>query len=130
MSKIRPYKSLLWTARIWASLFLAAFLYLGISEFIEEVKGHSPSPFVTLFGGNFLFWLPWIIAGVGYLIAYWKEGIGGGISLICFIIIFYPYHFVGNDFSLVLLTVTPSVLYLIYWWFAYRFYQTPKVNNG
>jgi hypothetical protein len=79
------------------------------------VKQDSSSPFVTLFSGNFLFWLPWIIASVGYVIAYWKEGIGGGISFICFIIIFYPFHFIGNDILLVILCSTPSLLYLLYY---------------
>jgi hypothetical protein len=129
MSKIRPYKSLLWTARIWASLIIGSLLFLAISEFAEEIKGHSPSPLVTLFGGNFLFWVPWIIAGVGYVIAYWREGIGGGVAFICFIIIFYPFHFIGNDIFLVLLTVSPSFLYLIYWWAAYRFNKNQKVNS-
>ena len=123
MSKIQPYKGLLWTERIWASLVIGTLLFLAIGEFIEEIQNQSLSPFVTLFCGNFLFWLPWIIAAVGYIIAYWREEIGGGISFICFIIIFYPFHFVGNDIFLVVLSSFSSVLYLIYGWSAYRFYK-------
>ena len=126
MRKEKPFKGLLWTARIWASLFVGMLLFLAIKEFIEEIKNHSPSPFVTLFSGNFLFWLPWIIAAVGYLIAYWKPGIGGGISFICFIIAFYPFNFIGNDIFLVILSVTPSVLYLAYWWFAFHINKMTK----
>ena len=98
---------------------------MAIGEFIVEIKDHSSSPFITFLGGSFLLWLPWIIAETGYIIAYWKEGIGGGISFICFIFIFYPFDIIGNDVFLVLLTASPSVLYLIYWWLSYRAREKP-----
>jgi hypothetical protein len=67
--------------------------------------------------------LPWILAAAAYLVAFRNEGIGGGISLICLLIAFYPYDFFGNDIILVLLTVTPSVLFLTYWWMVFRLKQ-------
>ncbi len=78
---------------------------------------------VTLFAGNFLFWLPWILAAAGYLAAFLNEGIGGVISLICLLIAFYPNDLFGNDIIQVLLTVTPSVLFLTYWWMVFRLKQ-------
>lgn len=129
MKTEKQNKPLLWIARIWAGLFLVSLLFLGISEFLKEVRGGSSSPLVTLFGGNFLFWLPWIIAAVGYVVAYFHELVGGGISFISFLVGFYPYDFIGNDYILVTLTVTPSVLYLIWWWFEYRYRMLQRVSD-
>lgn len=78
---------------------------------------------IALFAGNFLFWLPWILAAAGYLAAFLNEGIGGVISLIFLLIAFYPNDFFGNDIILVLLTVTLSVLFLIYWRKVFRLKQ-------
>jgi hypothetical protein len=130
MKKSRPFKGLLWTARIWATLFVVMLLYLGVSEFMEEINSHSPSPLVTLFGGKFLFWLPWITAAVGYLLAYWKVWLGGGIAFISFVIAFYPYDFIGNDYFLVVLSSTPSLLYLIYAGVEYRWKKRQIIANA
>src|SRR4030042_1016001 len=98
MNKNKPYNVLRWTARIYGTLVVALLLYLTSIEYIEELHGGA-SPLASLFTlineimkyPHIL--LPWVIAGVGLILALWKEGLGGGISLISLIISLLTFGF-------------------------------------
>ena len=86
----------------------------AISEFIEEFQGEHPTPFASLVG-----WIPvfygWAIGCVGFILALWKEGWGGVISLIGYIIALLQFEFYKHDF-LMLFFLVSSLLYLVFWW--------------
>ena len=117
-SKKTPSKSSLQTARIigtiWASLYLVAIVF-GYLENIQIKPGHVSTP-------DFLL-IPIVacllIAVTGLIIAWWRAGIGGFISLFAFItaevlsLIDPKFIFPLLLFAISLL---PSILYLIYWW--------------
>lgn len=124
-------KPLLWTARTWGMIIVAILLYLAVTELIEDLPDQT-SPLASLINWMYHF-LPWTIAGLGLILALWKEGLGGGISLISFIIGFSPIGFdakepVGLIMTIIffLLTSIPSILYLIYWWKVFH-YNRKKV---
>ena len=100
-------------------------LYLVTSEYLEELRGGS-SPLQSL--GPLInqivmyphILLPWVIGGLGLILALWKEGLGGGLSLLCFIVALFTLGFPHQENVLPLVTIVsvPSILYLVYWWKA------------
>jgi len=95
-------------------------LFIGIGEMLESYNKHGSAAsdtFDTLMIITFTFWG----AGLaGLILALWKEGLGGIVSLVSFIIFIF---LVGINpkpdvsFSNVLfIFLIPSVLYLCYWW--------------
>ena len=128
MNKNKPYNVLRWTARIYGTLVVALLLYLTSIEYIEELDGGA-SPLASLFTlinetlkyPHIL--LPWVIAGVGLILALWKEGLGGGISLISLIISLFTFGFLrqSNAFIPISIVSIPSILYLIYWWKMFHY---------
>ena len=109
-----------WTARIIGTLMVAFTLFIGIGEMLESYNKHGSAAsdtFDTLMIITFTFWG----AGLaGLILALWKEGLGGIVSLVSFIIFIL---LVGINpkpdvsFSNVLfIFLIPSVLYLCYWW--------------
>ena len=123
MNKIKPYNVLLWTARIYGTFVVAILLYLTAIEYLEELnRGASPlASFYPLINEVMKYphiLLPWVLAGVGLVLALWKEGLGGGISLIGLIISLFVFGFLRqlNAFIPISFVSIPSILYLIYWW--------------
>jgi len=111
-----------WTARIIGTLIVVLTLFIGIGETLESYRKHGAAaadPFDILMIITFSFWG---IGLAGLILALWKEGLGGLISLISFIIFFCliainpkpEVHFMSTLFIFLI----PSVLYLCYWWFA------------
>ena len=128
MNNNKPYNALRWTARIYGTLVVALLLYLTSIEYNEELDGGA-SPLASLFT---LFheimtyphiFLPWVIAGVGLILALWKEGLGGGISLLSSIISLFTLGFPRQSNALIPISIgsVPSVLYLIYWWKLFHY---------
>jgi hypothetical protein len=115
-----PSKSLLQTARIigtiWASFYLLAIVF-GYLEEIQIKPGHVSTP-------DFL-QIPIVvcllIAVTGLIIAWWRAGIGGFVSLFGFIIA-EVLSLIDPKFIYPLLifavSLLPSILYLVYWWKA------------
>ena len=114
------YKIIRWTARIIGTLVVAFTMFIVIGEMLESYKqiGQTFSDtFDPLMIITFIFWG----AGLaGLILALWKEGLGGIVSLLCFIIFII---LIGINpkpdvsFSNVLfMFLIPSVLYLCYWW--------------
>jgi hypothetical protein len=109
-----------WTARIIGTLMVAFTLLIGIGEMLESNNSHgaaASNTFDTLMIITFIFWGTGL---AGLILALWKEGLGGIVSLVSFIIFIF---LVGINpkpdvsFSNVLfIFLIPSVLYLCYWW--------------
>lgn len=128
MNKNKPYNVLRWTARIYGMIVVALLLCLAISEYIGKLQwGESPSASLfMILNGMIKYWfifLPWVIAGVGLILALWKEGLGGGISLISLIISLFTLGFPRqlNAFIPITIASIPSILYLIYWWKIFHY---------
>jgi hypothetical protein len=109
-----------WTARIIGTLMVAFTLFIGIGEMLESYNKHGAAAsdtFDTLMIITFTFWG----AGLaGLILALWKEGLGGIVSLVSFIIFIF---LVGinpkpdvNFRNVLFIFLIPSVLYLCYWW--------------
>lgn len=116
-------KSLLWTARIYGAAVLAIVLYLSVNEYIEELRNGASllEPIrLIISGGHILLFLPWVVAGFGLVLAFWKEGSGGIVSLIGFIGAIVALGFHIAVFIVVSLASVPSILYLIYWWQVFQ----------
>jgi peptidoglycan/LPS O-acetylase OafA/YrhL len=105
-----------WTARIIGTLMVIFTLLIGIGELLEEHRG--PNPGLNTF--TIILFIVWGAALAGLVLALWKEGLGGIISLVAFIVFnilvainptpdsWYPFG--------LLLFLVPSILYLVYWW--------------
>ena len=95
-------------------------LLIGIGEMLESYNRQgaaASNTFDTLMIITFTFWGTGL---AGLILALWKEGLGGIVSLVSFIIFIF---LVGINpkpdvsFSNVLfIFLIPSVLYLCYWW--------------
>jgi hypothetical protein len=112
-------KTLGLTARITAILWVFIFLFFGIGYYLEGLQRHAgeaPKPpdklgIVVVVSIN--------IALAGLIVGWWREGLGGFISLFGFIlagilVIIDPLL----DFNIIffLLILLPTFLYLAYWW--------------
>ena len=101
-----------WAARIIGLLIVIFTLIIGIGELLESKSGLNTYTIVIF--------IVWGVGLVGLILAFWKEGLGGIISLLCFIIfnILAAINTTpGSRYTYVLLLfLIPSILYLIYWW--------------
>jgi hypothetical protein len=106
-------KIIRWTARILALLIIIIILVMLIGESIG-----SSSHKINLSGRDFLLLSLWGITLIGLGIGFWREGLGGLISLVSTLshIIILSSEGVGNLKSFYVFLV-PSILYLMYWYF-------------
>lgn len=128
-SKKALSKSSLQTARIigtiWASFYLFAIVF-GYLEEIQIKPDHVSIPdFLQIPIAVCL-----LIAAIGLIIAWWRAGIGGFISLFGFIIA-EVLSLIDPKFVFPLLifaiSLLPSILYLGYWWKGKN--HQPKILN-
>jgi hypothetical protein len=85
VKKRNPYNWLRWIARITGTLMVLFFLFWMGGEIIEgRGRPHTSFDFQawTFFG-------IWSIATAGLVLALWKEGLGGIISLVSYFLVFY-----------------------------------------
>jgi hypothetical protein len=114
------HRILKWSARILGTIEMALLFYMTFVEFREEIGNHSPSPLLTLINGQYFLAVTLTIAFTGLLIAYWKEGLGGGISLVSFIVLFIGWSDFHVGFILgMTLASLPAILYFAYWLTVY-----------
>lgn len=114
------HRILRWSARILGTIEVVLLLYLTLNEFREEIKSHSLSPLLTLINGQYFLAVTLTIAFIGLIIAYWKEGLGGGISLASFIVLFIGWSDFHLSFILGMVLVSlPAILYFTYWLTVY-----------
>jgi len=116
-----PSKGLRLAARIIGTLWVLICIFLFVGYYLEGIQRNAgaPSKPPDVFGIVIVISLS--IALCGLIIAWWREGIGGFISLFGIIIagallIIDP----KLDFSLPVFSIlsVPSILYLSYWWLA------------
>jgi len=114
------HRILRWSARILGTIEVVLLFYLTFIEFREEINNHSPSPFLTLINGQYFLAVTLTIAFTGLIIAYWKEGLGGGISLAGYIVLFIGWSDFHVSFILgMMLASLPAILYFTYWLAVY-----------
>ena len=114
------HRILRWSARILGTIEVVLLFYLAFNEFREEINSNSPSPLLTLINGQYFLAVTLTIAFIGLIIAYWKEGLGGGISLASFIVLFIGWSDFHVNFILgMTLFSLPSILYFSYWLSVY-----------
>jgi hypothetical protein len=110
------HSNLRWTARILGTIEAVFLFYLGFSEFREEIVNQSSSPLVTMINGQYFLTVTLTIVFIGLIIAYWKEGLGGGISLASYIVLFIGCSDFHVNFIIGLtLYSLPSILYFTHW---------------
>ena len=110
------HRILRWSARILGTFEVVLLFYLAFSEFREEINSHSPSPLLTLINGQYFLAVTLTTAFIGLIIAYWKEGLGGGISLISFIVLFIGWSDFHVNFIVgMAIAALPGFFYFTYW---------------
>lgn len=115
-----------WSARIIGTLIVAFTLLIVIGELLESYKGG----YATSETFNFLIIITFSFWGAGLaslILALWHEGVGGFVSLICFMIFIL---LIGvnpkpdvNFSNVLFIYLIPSVLYLFYWWLKRKFFE-------
>lgn len=116
-------------ARILGSFELALMFYIAFTEFREELNSSSPSPLLSWFNGQYFLVITLTLVFAGLIIAYWKEGLGGGIALLSFIVFFIGWSDFHVNFILgMMLFALPSVLYVVYRLLIYR--DVKKAKQG
>ena len=117
-----------WAARIIGTLIVIFTLIIGIGEMLE---GHN-KPNADYNTYTIIIFIVWGAGLVGLILALWKEGIGGIISLLCFIIFnvlaaINPTPDSRYSYGLLLFMI-PSILYLVYWWLVR--YSSKKILDN
>jgi len=107
-----------WTARVIGTLLVLFTIFIGVGEMLQSYNKDGVSPFASfdiLTIASFVFW---VIGLAGLILALWKQGIGGFISLFGFIVFIFLVGMIPeSNFSYVLLIyLIPSVLYIYCWW--------------
>ena len=91
-------------------------IIIGTGEILEGLN--KPNPEFNTY--TIILFIMWGIGLAGLILALWKEGLGGIISLLSFIIfnILAAINTTqGSGYTFVLLLfMIPSILYLVYWW--------------
>ena len=114
------HRILRWSARILGTLEAGFLIYLAYDQLIKGLINQGTSAFITLIGGQYFLAVTLTIAFIGLIIAYWKEGLGGGISLTSFIVLFIGWSDFHVNFILgMVLASLPAILYFTYWLTVY-----------
>jgi hypothetical protein len=96
-------------------------LFMVIGEFIAGQNKHPGLTLSTITPIIWTMFLIWGIALAGLVLALWREGVGGSISLTCFVLIYILNLFnkeasaQGSSIAVFLILSIPSILYLVYW---------------
>lgn len=121
MKNRNPYNWLRWIARITGILLVAFTLFIVIGEFIEGQQRNPESGLASYTPIILICFVIWGIALAGLVLALWKEGLGGIISLISFMLVYILNLFNkeasmrANAIGVFLIFCIPSLLYLVYW---------------
>jgi hypothetical protein len=114
------HRNLRLSARILGTIEVVFMFYIAFTEFREEIANQSTSPVMTLINGQYFLTVTLTIALIGLLLAYWKEGLGGGIALAAFTVFFIGWSdFHLNFIFFMILVSLPAILYFAYWLLVY-----------
>lgn len=116
------------TARILGTFMVAFVLFFAIGENFE----HSGKPGPGFDTYTIIVFIVWGAGLAGLLLALWKEGLGGIISTVCFIVFntlvaINPNPDSGYSFVLLFFLI-PSFLYLRCWWSDKNFQHKMTAN--
>ena len=120
-----------WTARITGTILVAFTIIFLILVFIDNLGENTGSQRHSLSTIIIITFIIWGIALAGLILALWKEGLGGCISLLgfitmCILNIFNP-ESKKSATIIFMLWMIPSLIYLYYWW---KTKILPKVNDN
>ena len=96
-----------WTARISSILVISVFLLMFFGEGFDPAKV-KPNEWVMLLFGPFGFML-------GMFLGWWKEGLGGAITIVCFFIALSVGDYSGAGGRYMLICASPGFLFLFAW---------------
>jgi hypothetical protein len=110
-----PYNWLRWIARITGTLIVLFFLFWMGGEIIEG-WGRPHTSFD--FKGS-IFFGTWGIATAGLVLALWKEGLGGIISLISYFVVNYLVHTTAATGIVIIGSLVFLAGFILFLWFEY-----------
>ena len=84
MNSRNHFNWLRWIARITGILIVAFTLFFFIGEVFEGQQRHDGSALASYTPLILIIFVIWGIALAGLILALWKEGLGGGISLVSY----------------------------------------------
>lgn len=121
MKRENHYNWLRWIARIIGTLIVVFTLVIAVGEFIDGKRSPSGSPLTSFTPLMLTIFIIWGIALAGLILALWKEGLGGIISLVSFMLMYILNLFNkeavmrGNAIIIFLVFSIPAILYLVSW---------------
>ncbi|MGC1390930.1 MAG: hypothetical protein WA816_07815 [Bacteroidales bacterium] len=121
MNNRNPYNWLRWIARITGILMVSFTLFFFIGEIIEGHQRQAGSALTSYTPLILVIFIIWGFALAGLILALWKEGLGGIISLISYILVYILNLFnkeatnSAHFITIFLIFCIPSILYLFYW---------------
>ncbi len=107
-----------WTARIVGTLLVLFTILIGVGEMLESYNRDGVSPFDKFDILMIITFVFFIVGLAGLILALWKEGKGGIISLFSFIIFIFLLGInpKSNFIYGLFIYLIPSVLYIYCWW--------------
>lgn len=107
-------------ARLFGTLLVVFTLYMFVGEVLVGYFRHDTATTSSFDAITIITFVFWGIGLAGLVLAWWKEGLGGIISLLSFIIFLLlialnPNPDVRFMYKLCIFLV-PSVLYILCWW--------------
>jgi hypothetical protein len=126
MKKTKSINIIRWTALIIGTLLVVFVVFFFIGSLLEG--RNKPGPGLDTY--TIITFVVWGIGLAGLLLAIWKPGIGGLISLLSFIVFNILAAFNPNPDSsytvVLLIFLLLSILFLIFWWFNKSSIKTLK----
>ena len=111
-----------WTARVSGVALTVLTLFIGIGEALEGRSRHPGATVLGQFSPLILaMFAVWGIGLAGLLVAWWRERLGGGLSLSCFTLVFVLNLFNSQAPSRIgalapmLVFCIPAVLFIVSW---------------
>jgi hypothetical protein len=121
MKANQPFNDIRWAARVIGTLLVIFTLVFGIANFIYGLNRTNGSPLASFSTLIIIIFIIWGFALAGLVVALWKEGLGGCISLVGFLLMYILNLFnadAPNRWGAILVFLIfsiPSLLYLYYW---------------
>ena len=96
-----------WIARISSILVIGVFMLMFFGEGFDPAKV-KPNEWVMLLFGPFGLML-------GMILGWWREGLGGAITIVCFFIALIIGDYSGDGGRYMLICASPGFLFLFAW---------------
>ncbi|PKQ64479.1 hypothetical protein BZG02_06640 [Labilibaculum filiforme] len=109
-----PSQFYLLTARIIGFLITGSYILFMVPEFIVLLSSNASNTEIWMM----VFYSLSIIYGVGFLITFWKVGLGGLLLVVSSILIAIYAFIDSNSYAVLLLFIPlsfPGILFLIHW---------------